>query len=614
MRSKAELDAIKEFVNSTYTNFGNSIRVVLNKPYDKNNPALGYCYKYQDKVINSYGGVEMFTMYNVVCSTIGIPRTDYRVLLHEYGHIYLSHLDGIHEDLDRQICTVFRDYREELIEELNESLGIDFADKLIERVIDDKSLNHSLHNIAMDMEVNSKILSSDDIKEMEGDITSIMPKPKGLEAVEEFINDPDNGATKEEKKAAETVADIMRNQAMIKLILPERYHFKDGTPFPDDATYPEYLIMIIKNLDQFVKMMVSIQLGGNGDTSDITKEDVQNALNGKGGDKGQGQDGEGKGNADMQSLSDFMDSMGMSASGDNRPDETKEKGSGGKGKDSSSSEDLSNVGGKAGNGKSRSKNPWKDDSYSEEADGGKSDHNTPQREEADEKRDLGEIRAGGGVGCGTGGCGAIRTVTTDVDEVDMAIEKAILEFKNKVIKRELRKDPVWYWNRGINRTVLAPAYRNQVTLTTEPKIVYLIDVSGSMATSLVDRILKTIANKMKTLGTGRGLKYDIISWSTQLEEHIKDIDPRKSIPKISCGGGTRMAKGIKYFAENYNKDAVLILISDFEDDLDDWQREESKLSGYTLYGFNYGTYDYHDAVSFKNMKVKNFNEKGGGYW
>lgn len=616
------------------------MRVVVDKPYDPSNPSLGYCYKYQDVIKNTNGQSDSINVYNIVCSTIGIPRTDFRVLLHEYGHVYLSHLDGIHEELDQQICTVFRDYREELVRDLNKSLNIDYAEKLIERVIDDKSLNHSLHNIAMDMEVNTKILSPEDIEEMEKDISTIMPQNKVQDLLVEAADQVANDTTKsdEERNKAKEFSDKMRNQAKIKLILPERYHFPDGSPFPDDATYPEYLIMIIKNLDQFVKMMVSIQNGGNGDTSQVSDQDVQDALN------GQNQEGSDGDNSDssqgMQSLSDLMESMGMSdgnGEGEGREDKTRQKSNqsggdqsgstGGKGNSSSNAksqnskndegsesggqdsagEDTSNVGGKTGNGIERHNNPYQS-SYDESRDGGKGDHATPSREEADAKRDLGQIKAGGGVGCGTGNSNCVRQVDKDVDAVDMAIEEVIKNFSSKVIKRELRKDSVWYWNRGINRTVLAPAYRNQVTVSTDPKVVYLIDVSGSMATSLVDRILKTIGNKMKKLGTGRGLKYDIITWSTRLGEHMKDIDPRKPVPRISCGGGTEMALGIKYFRDNYDNDAILVLISDFEDDLNAWNDQERSMNGYTMYGFNYGRYDYRHAVKFKNMKVKNFND------
>jgi hypothetical protein len=70
------------------------------------------------------------------------------------------------------------------------------------------------------------------------------------------------------------------------------------------------------------------------------------------------------------------------------------------------------------------------------------------------------------------------------------------------------------------------------------------------------------------------------------------------------GGGTRMAYGIKYFKENYDKNAILIVISDLEDYLDEWAEQEKTMKDYTMYAFNYGYNTY--GNQFKYIKVKNF--------
>lgn len=569
MRRTEELEFIKRFIDNTYSRFGNMIMVNTEKPLDPNNPELGYCFKYTDNDESSY-----FVVYKVVCSEIGIPRTDFRVLMHEYGHIYLGHLDGIHEELDTQICNVFRDHRGELIERINSECGIDFAEKLIERVIDDPVLNHSLHNIAMDMEVNSKILSTEDVEEMEQDISTKLPDYQT-----EFLKyQRDHTDDEEEKKKLDEAIKKMENEAKIKLIVPCRYHISENEVFPDELSYPEYLIMIIKHLDQFVKMLVSIKNGGNGDTSDVTSQDVQNALNGGQGDQG------------MSSLSDLMKEMGMSDSSGN--------GSSGKG-------------GKSGSGEKKDC-PYKGtrDSGADDLNGDKNqpggthkDHRSDTRDDADKKRELGQINAGGGVGCGNSGGPDATRLVSKADEVDMALDEVFLHYKSRVVKVDTKKDNTYLYNRGINRSVICPTIRRKVTISQEPTIVFLIDVSGSMDTRLVDRILGTISNKMKRLG--RGLKYNIISWSTCLGEHIRNINPRKGVPRISMGGGTRMARGIEYFRQNYGPEAILILISDFEDYLEEWHEQELKMPEYTMYGFNYGSSNYRQE--FKYFKVKNFN-------
>ena len=111
----------------------------------------------------------------------------------------------------------------------------------------------------------------------------------------------------------------------------------------------------------------------------------------------------------------------------------------------------------------------------------------------------------------------------------------------------------------------------------------------------------------------RGLRYDIITWSTRLGEHIKDIDPKKSIPEIHTGGGTRLRDGIKYFKENYDESCILIIASDFEDYLQEWASILKTMSGYSVYGFNYGRSNYEQEWP-KNFTVKNFNRSYKGYY
>ena len=600
MRTRAELESIKNFIDSTYSNFGYHI-INITRKINLRDPQLGYCFKYQspDKSYN---------VYKIVTSPIGIERTDFRILMHEYGHIYLGHLDGIHEELDSRICDVIENYREELIEKINTSCGIDFADKLLERVIDDPVLNHSLHNIAMDMEVNSKILSEDDVNEIEADVTSVLPKDEEelLEYMKDKVSDP------EEKKKIQEKLDKLKNESKIKLILPCRYHLDKDTPFPDDLTYPDYLLLIVQHLDQFVKMMVSIAQGGNGDTSDITSEDVQSALGGQGTGGGAGEDGSDSGQGQcqgsgsgMSGLNDLMNKMGMSE---------------GSGDDSEGNKDGDKSDSKTGESGDKvekdspykGKRPNSSTGGSEEGDDGDldadsgthKDHRTDSRDDADKKRELGQIRSQGGLGCGTsGGPDATREVTK-TDEIDMALDEVMLNYKSKVIKVDCKKENLYLYNRGINRSVITPIVKRKVTQSTEPTITFLIDVSGSMDTKLVDRILNTIAKKMRKIG--RGLKYNIISWSTCLGEHIQNIDPRKGVPRISMGGGTRMAKGIQYFKDNYGPESVLIVISDFEDYLQEWQEIESKMPQYTMYGFNYGYAKYSQCKDFTYMKIRDF--------
>ncbi len=654
MRTRSELEAIKNFVDSTYNRFGNLLILDVDEEYNPELNDLGYCFKFKDR---DSGNV----VYKIVCSKIGIDRTDFRVMMHEYGHIYLGHMDGIHEDLDSSICNVFNNYRDDLINEVNKNCGINFADKLIERIIDDPRLNHQIHNIAMDMEVNSSVLSKDDIEEMEKDITSVLPKTD--EELLKYLQD--HSVDPKYKKDLQDMLDKLQKESKIKLMIPERYGF------PNDLTYVEYLMLIIKNMDKFIKMLVDIQMGGNGDTSNVTQQDIQNALNQFANmspeyqrgyndaiqDYNNGQLGQGmqQNQQNNQGMPQQGDGQGMPMPGQGNGDPSQQGQGGGQGMPQ-----PGNSGGSGGSGQNEYQKGYNDalndiangqvgssqgmqglsnlmndlgiteDNNGNDSDNGQSsdgngekrespykgirpnsnDHRTDSRDEADNLRKVGKIRSKGGLGCGSGGSSeAIREVDKNVDDVDMALKEVMLNFKSRVVKVDTKKDLMKLYNKGINRSVIAPTVSRKVTISSQPKIVYLIDISGSMDTRLVDRILKTIGHCMRKLN--RGLKYDIITWNTGLGEHIKNVDPKKGVPKIHMGGGTRLAKGIEYFRDNYKQDAILIVISDFEDYLEEWNKVEENMPGYLLYGFNYGNSSYYDSdkIKWKHMKIRKFSNK-----
>ena len=558
MKSESELLRVKDFVDSSYNNFGNKLYSMSGGKYLETTTALGYCYKNETISSNNISN-----SYWIVCAETGNPELDLRVKMHEYGHIYLGHLDGIHEDLDRQAALVFRNNRDELIQLINEECGIDFADKLIESVIDDPNLNHSIHNIAMDMEVNSKILSKEDIEFMEKSLDEIYEKKK-QERIEELIKsgvlkredlekkeDSENksdSANDSSKEKLDEETEKEKTEAGIKLILPERYEF------PDNLTYAEYFIESIKHLDKFVKMLVSLALGKNGDTRGIGKDQVKDMLDSLGGG--------------MEALDELLEKSGMgNDSGNGTPS--------GQRKDSDFGPD--NI--------------------------DKRDHGSNSRSDADKKRESGELRKGIGNCAG----GSVRPTNKNVDSIELAIEDVIRHYKKTVFKIATKKDLFYNFNRGISKKIIVPASIQRVTTSKKPSIVYLIDVSGSMDRRLIDRVLKTISKKMKYLNGG--LHYDIITWNTSLCQHIRNIKPGKMIPSIHDGGGTRLAKGIEYFAKNYGPEAVLIIISDFEDYLEEWHAAEEKLNGYTIWGFNYGRDRTSRTIPWKNLKVKDLDDR-----
>lgn len=563
-RTRQHLENIKKFVEFSHGTSRNTLQVFCRGEWEKGGGDLAYCYKYR--------GPNQ-TVYRVEHWATGVEDLDFRILLHEYGHIYLGHLDEVYAELDREIYDLIESRREELADMINRECGIDFGEDLLERVLDDPSINHQIHNIAMDMEVNSKVLSPDDTKEISTELGRLTVKDQ-VEALDELI---EGAKTKEEKESYRTIKDVLTAQEAVKLILPEDYHVPGGDPFPDELSYTEYLIMIIQNLDQFVKMMASLSLRGTTSTEGITPEDIKGAL--QGGQSGGNCDGKNPGGqGGIRDLDDLMESLGLS----NGP---------------------SSEGEKEGDGKTPGSGaPGKGDPKDKDKDSTKKDHQSDAREEADQEREEAKRDGKKYSGRGLSGTAGTTLKITPSDPIEMALESVIQEFKSKVVQWTTTRDLMWNWNRGINRTLLCPAYKSKVSVSTEPTVVFLIDVSGSMDSSLVNRCVGTIRRKMKKIRGG--LKYNIITWSTQLEEHLRNLDPRRPAPNIRIGGGTSLAYGIKYFRDNYDKQALLIVISDLEDDLDEWSEQTSQMSGYTMYAFDYGYRDNTGKV--KGMKIKHF--------
>lgn len=555
-KTNSQLKQFCDYLKSMYGSFSTPLNVIATKYKGTD---LGYCYKYT----NPEG---TYSAYNVFCFETGDEDLDLRVKSHEFGHIQCAHLDGLHQELDNRIMTTIKTYRAEMVDLINKECGIDYGSDLIDKVLNDRTINQELHNVAMDMEVNSTILDIDDIDSMEKIYTDVLTAQQARP-----------GMTEEQIQQ-------IRNRNVVKFIHPSRYHLVDpatGTevPFPEGRSYAEYLIMIVKHLDQFIKMLVSLSQGGNGDTSNISSQNVADALNSMGNGEGDGdsQDGQGQGQGQGggnggDNLSDLNERVFGSRKGEAETTEQAEQ------RRQASGDSGDQQGDATGSGSG-------------------CDHGSESRDKANVDRANGTP----GKGIGNSADASLRQVQKNLDPVSMALNEVIRNFRKTVVKWTSSRDLMKNYNRGIIRNVVAPSMMNKFSVHKECKIVYLIDISGSMNNQLIDRCLGVIKREMRKIDGG--LKYDIITCNTDVRDHYKDIDPKRSIPRIHSGGGTSIARGIKYFRQNYSKDAALVIISDFEDYMQEWKDEESKMKGYQIYGFNYGR---KSGIEWSYLKERHF--------
>lgn len=164
----------------------------------------------------------------------------------------------------------------------------------------------------------------------------------------------------------------------------------------------------------------------------------------------------------------------------------------------------------------------------------------------------------------------------------MRLDRSVLKFieKNcigKTVQRD-RQDPLYNYNRG---KTSGGVMRTRITTVEEYRpgnLVALIDVSGSVDIELVKALLSEILKYKSKFGT----KSRIILWDTHL---VDDLPLKRSnLEAICCGGGTSIARGIRYAKEKYLKSEQdkLCVISDFEDCLGDWAEELAEVKGETF--------------------------------
>lgn len=580
-------DITKE-VESIYNDFGNTLVptqkdfTILSKP----SRIVGYCSRHSD-------------IYRVVYPKTGNSKVDDRIRMHEYGHIYCGHLEGIYEEMDTNLSRILRNKDSQLIKLINENCGIDYADKIIDKVISDPYLNHFIHNLAMDMEVNSTILDENDLNIIKDELNQMI--------YDEYMVLSESG---NKLPSMEDLSNLY-SKFDLKAVHPSDFGFPPG------LTYPDYLVQLVLRLDLVINMM-SESLNNKGKSKDRLEgqsEKMKSGASGGGSSNESNEDSNGTSscndNSYIPKTKDEFEEMMRNANVSNSSESNDSD------DESQPSSQSSSKDGNDGEGKDASSNkPGDEESNEDNSRGGQGkddddnndneDHGTDSRRIADEKRlnDLGNYACEGGSGRGLNESDSERNYQINNDPLTMSLEEIIREFRHKVIKRDFVKDMTHKYNRrilGKGNKMLSPTYRQKITRSENPTIAFYVDVSGSMDTSLVDRIITTIRFKMRNID--RSLLYNIIAWDTRLCNFYKNIDFNSPIPKLRCGGGTQMEGCFDHFKENFGMDAIMILISDFGDDLDSWNKKEMNMNGYSMYGLRYGS-EYYRDVKFKNFKVR----------
>ena len=549
-------------------------------------------------------------VYNIFATDAANGLAKEQLMMHEAGHCVLQHFkDNWYKDMQasRQIKSKWPKFREHIEMEGNEE------DEISESFI------HMIRNITQDLEINGKY----------------WPDPKDFEDVRERISDASlvrfiTNANEEQLESIEKWMD--ENPDEIHQFGRGVYPADFG--FPNGLTWMGYLHLILTQPNEFMEKLNEQVDEMQRQQAQQQQQDGQSGQQGQ--SQGQGQSGQGQGQGGSQAggqqggnsqggqqgnnsqqqndglnedQTSIFDHKSKDVEGGNNGQDGQNgngKDQNGNGKNGDKEQDEAGKGGKSkvkgdgkgkpqqGNGNDGNGNKMKASVIKANAQNGDKGNEIAQAmaQAAEDRRNAenGQQGQAAVAASGSGGDDADDwsapgdgESTNLVDATPtMRLDRSVLKFieKNcigKTVQRD-RQDPLYNYNRG---KTSGGVMRTRITTVEEYRpgnLVALIDVSGSVDIELVKALLSEILKYKSKFGT----KSRIILWDTCL---VDDLPLKRSnLEAICCGGGTSIARGIRYAKEKYLKSEQdkLCVISDFEDCLGDWAEELAEVKGETF--------------------------------
>ena len=520
-------------------------------------------------------------VYNIFATDAANGLAKEQLMMHEAGHCVLQHFkDNWYKDMQasRQIKSKWPKFREHIEMEGNEE------DEISESFI------HMIRNITQDLEINGKY----------------WPDPKDFEDVRERISDASlvrfiTNANEEQLESIEKWMD--ENPDEIHQFGRGVYPADFG--FPNGLTWMGYLHLILTQPNEFMEKLNEQVDEMQRQQAQQQQQQGQNGQQQQGGQSGQQGQSQGQGGSQAGGQQSSSGQQGGNSQGGQQGNNSQQQNDGlnedqtsifdhksKDGKDGNNGQDGQNGNQQGQSGNNGNGNKMKASVIKANAQNGDKGNEIAQAmaQAAEDRRNAENGQQGAVAASGSGGDDADDwsapgdgESTNLVDATPtMRLDRSVLKFieKNcigKTVQRD-RQDPLYNYNRG---KTSGGVMRTRITTVEEYRpgnLVALIDVSGSVDIELVKALLSEILKYKSKFGT----KSRIILWDTRL---VDDLPLKRSnLEAICCGGGTSIARGIRYAKEKYLKSEQdkLCVISDFEDCLGDWAEELAEVKGETF--------------------------------
>ena len=476
--------------------------------------------------------------------------------LHEKGHVLFNHTQSVNLYIEQ--------FRKELELIWDTKLAKYFEDAVNKnpnnktKIV--KMLFIEFANIAQDMEINSKLFDNGEwIKAKKtmtrsGIIVHHKDLLKEFDDLSGLIKDPkgrmiDSSVYKKIATKFGFILDNIKNR-----IAGEEGDFQFCYPankgWPEKLDWMTYMILLVKNLDdtmQQVMKQIGDKLAGKGLPTGNS--------GGPGNDSNNGQNQNGGKKISQDVLDDYANETG------------------------------------------------KEDDAENDANGGMMGDDEDDGDEDGEGAGgaTGRNRGGNNRGRGHGGIKVEFETCDTFDSFTKFLRKTCLGKKN----RRLNSDVLYNSNRGkfASRVVVPRRHLIEKWMPTECHII--VDVSGSVPTDYVERVINSIIDT----NSGIDLKNSHIIFC---DTHVVSDEIMSARTKsVYAGGGTEIANGIRYVKEKgycKKKTDKLFVISDFEDDLNNWVEAARDLPG-IKYAIGYNVNSEKDCErKFEHSSGRNGNE------
>lgn len=206
-------------------------------------------------------------------------------------------------------------------------------------------------------------------------------------------------------------------------------------------------------------------------------------------------------------------------------------------------------------------------------------------------------------GEGQGQSHSVRGNVEIVNNTSDEIRKFLKSIVNSSM--EFNRDSLRHHNHGTRRNnygILYSSRKRKMDVNTK-KLGILIDVSGSMDATNVLKALSTLKNDMNCVSSDS----KVVTWDTSFCE---EFDIRKIPDSVRLGGGTDMARGAQYLAEN--KFDTIVVFSDMGTDIPSLTKviKDYHLDCYSIvvdsndYLRNNGEYQHYVSSNKKVIELK----------